>query len=195
METTVFHDLGRMEYQCKHCSAFHWLDEKIDNSSKNNPRFGMCCKHGEVRIPFLQAPPNFLHRLYVSHDEQAREFRANISQYNAALAFTSIGVAVDDEVNRRGHGPPVFRIHGELKHWAGTLLPNQSSSPAYAQLYILDPQLAQQYRMQRNSNLQPSTMFALQNLMQNSNPYSRVFQHAFEILCNHPEAEDYTVNL
>lgn len=195
MEATTSHDLGHMEYQCKHCSALHWFGEKLDSSPKNNPQFGMCCKHGEVRIPFLQSPPNFLCQLFTSHDDQAREFRANISQYNAALAFTSVGVAVDDEVNRRGRGPPVFRIHGELKHWAGTLLPHESSSPAYAQLYILDPQLAQHYRMQRNSNLRPSTMLALQNLMRDINPYSKVFQHAFEILSNYPEAEDYTINL
>ncbi|KAE9390700.1 hypothetical protein BT96DRAFT_833076 [Gymnopus androsaceus JB14] len=184
-----------MEYQCKYCGALHWLNEKLEKSPKRDPQFSMCCKHGEVRIPLLMAPPNFLYRLLISNDEQAKEFRANISQYNTALAFTSVGVAVDDNVNRCGRGPPVFRIHGELKHWAGTLLPKESSSPAYAQLYILDPRVAQQYRMQRNSNLRPETMLAHQNLIRDINPYAKVFQHAFEILQEHPGAEDYSISL
>ena len=48
-------------------------------------------------------------------------------QYNAALAFTSLGVKVDDSVV--GHGPPVFQIHGVLKHFSGSLLLEESVPP------------------------------------------------------------------
>ncbi|THU92008.1 hypothetical protein K435DRAFT_862878 [Dendrothele bispora CBS 962.96] len=91
------------------------------------PEFGMCCKHGQ-----------FLERLHTAFDYQAKEFWENIAQYNSALAFTSVGVLVDDRVNYQGRGPPVFYIHGELKHHSGALLPQEGSAPAYAQLYILD---------------------------------------------------------
>ena len=33
-----------------------------------------------------------------------------------ALAFTSLGVKVDDTVNTGGGDPPTFCIHGELHH-------------------------------------------------------------------------------
>ncbi len=118
-----------------------------------------------------------------------------MAQYNSALAFTSVGVSVDESVNRRGRGPPVFRIHGELKHYSGTLLPRTGTAPAYAQLYILDPQAALQYRMHRNGNLDVDIMLALQNMLRTANPYVAVYEHAFEILSEHPDTEDMSVHL
>ncbi|THV03739.1 hypothetical protein K435DRAFT_561317, partial [Dendrothele bispora CBS 962.96] len=184
-----------MEHMCRYCGALHWLDEKVAKSSRASPEFGMCCKHGEVRIPLLEQPPEYLYRLYTGHDNQAKEFRENISQYNAALAFTSVGVSVDDSVNHRGHGPPVFRIHGELKHLSGSLLPREGSAPSYAQLYIIDPHAALQYRMQRNSNLRQDTMWSLQTLLRAENPYSSIYLHAYEVLRQHPDAPDLSVCL
>ncbi|KAJ3766711.1 hypothetical protein FB446DRAFT_627941, partial [Lentinula raphanica] len=189
------HDLGRMEYLCQSCKALHWLNERIAGSSKSSPQFGMCCKHGEVQIPLLQAPPEYLQILLTSQDYQAKEFRENISQYNSALAFTSMGVSTDDSVNHHGRGPPVFRIHGELKHWSGALLPREGSAPAYAQLYILDPHSALNYRMQRNSNLNRETMEGLQNLIRAINPYSSIYRHAYEILQQYPNVPDFSISL
>ncbi|KAJ3739144.1 hypothetical protein EV360DRAFT_3544, partial [Lentinula raphanica] len=189
------HDLGSMKYACANCGALHWLTEKIDKSPKTSPKFGSCCKHGEVRLPLLQHPPDYLHHLFTGQDYQAKEFRDNIAQYNSALAFTSVGVSIDDSINRRGRGPSIFRIHGELKHWSGTLLPREGTAPAYAQLYILDPHSALNYRMQRNSNLNPSTMEALQTLIRAVNPYSLIYQHAYEILRQYPDAPEYSVSL
>ncbi|KAF6166110.1 hypothetical protein GIB67_023820 [Kingdonia uniflora] len=38
------HDfLGQMDVVCMHCSALHWKDEKLSNSSIINPLFGQCC--------------------------------------------------------------------------------------------------------------------------------------------------------
>ena len=120
----------------------------------------MCCNHGQVVLPLLQQPPAYLHGLLTEQTIDAKEFRENIAQYNAALAFTSIGVTIDENVNR-GCGPYVFKIHGELKHLSGSLLPRESHAPTYAQLYVLDPQAALKYRMHRNSNLDQSIMNAL----------------------------------
>ncbi|KAJ3817348.1 hypothetical protein F5880DRAFT_1451014, partial [Lentinula raphanica] len=159
------------------------------------PQFGMCCKHGEVCIPLLRSPPEYLWLLYTSQDLQAKEFRENIAQYNAALAFTSLGVSIDDSVNHHGRGPPVFRIHGELKHWSGSLLPKEGSAPAYAQLYILDPRSALHYRMQRNDNLKQETMEGLQTLIRAVNPYASIYQHAYEVLQQHPDIPNLSVSL
>jgi hypothetical protein len=52
---------------------------------------------------------------------EAQRFRENIRQYNAALAFTSLGVKVDSAINAGGGGPPTFRIHGKLCHQLGSL--------------------------------------------------------------------------
>jgi hypothetical protein len=107
------HDLGHMEIECPFCRALHWIDERVSHSSKSHPKFGMCCEHGKVKLPPLRVPPLPLFHLFTENSSAAKEFRQNIVQYNAALAFTSMGVNVDRSVI--GRGPPVFRIHGEFE--------------------------------------------------------------------------------
>jgi len=63
-----------------------------------------------------------------------------------------LGVKQDFTIND-GCGPPVFCIHGELKHWSGSLLPDVGYPTAYAQLYIYDPETAMKFFMSRNPNL------------------------------------------
>ena len=142
-----------MDCVCLHCGALHWLLERStgSGSSDANPLFEMCCNSGDIELPPAAPPPWQLSNLFVSATPQADRFRQNIRQYNAALAFTSLGVDVDNSVNEGGGGPPMFRIHGELCHRLGSLLPNHGDRPAYAQLYIYDPHEALEHRMQRNT--------------------------------------------
>jgi hypothetical protein len=95
---------------------------------------------------------------------QAKEFRKNIGQYNTALSFMSLGVKEDQSINNGG-SPPIFRIHGELCHCAGALLPWEGHNPMYAQLYIYEPRAALNYRMQNNTNLRQDTMEVLQRII------------------------------
>ncbi|THV06844.1 hypothetical protein K435DRAFT_636554, partial [Dendrothele bispora CBS 962.96] len=92
-------DLGPMNAVCPYCGALHWMEEKLSNSSKSHPHFGMCCDDGKVQLPLLRAPPRELQDLLQGEDAQCREFRENIWQYNMALAFTSLGANVDLTVN------------------------------------------------------------------------------------------------
>jgi hypothetical protein len=140
-----------MNICCPHCDALHWSDEQVSSSRVGHPEFRMCCAHGKIKLRLLWIPPTPLYNLFTGDYDDAKEFRSNIVQYNAALAFTSLGVKVDESVV--GHGPPVFRIHGELRHLSGSLLPEESVSPCYAQLYIFDPQEAYRHRISRNDNL------------------------------------------
>ncbi|KAF8964922.1 hypothetical protein BDZ97DRAFT_1622190, partial [Flammula alnicola] len=110
-EPMARHDLGRMDVECPHCGALHWMMEKLARSSATSPEFGFCCKSGKIQLPALQAPPEALKALFDGQDEQAKEFRENIWKYNRAFAFTSLKVKEDYSVNQ-GRGPPVFRIQG-----------------------------------------------------------------------------------
>ncbi|KAF5328268.1 hypothetical protein D9758_017841 [Tetrapyrgos nigripes] len=71
-EPVEHHDLGQMEYVCAHCGALHWFQEKLSKSPKNAPEFGMCCKHGEVQLPPLQQPPEYLYRMYTAMTTRLR---------------------------------------------------------------------------------------------------------------------------
>ena len=181
-----------MNIRCPHCDALHWSDERVSSSRVSHPEFRMCCAHAKIKLHPLRIPPTPLYNLFTGDSDDAKEFRSNIVQYNAALAFTSLGVKVDESV--LDHGPPVFRIHGELRHLSGSLLPEDSVAPCYAQLYIFDPQEAYRHRISRNDNLSLRTMRILQQVMSDNNAYAPIYQHAYEILRIY-DAPDYTVKL
>jgi len=87
-------------------------------------------------LPPMAPPPEQLIYFFTAATPQADKFRQNIRQYNAALAFTSLGVKVDNSVNEGGGGP------------------------VYAQSYIYDPREALEHRMQRNATPDHHGMFA-----------------------------------
>jgi hypothetical protein len=192
LDSLHVNDLGNMNICCPFCGAFHWIDERVSSSTVSHPQFGMCCGHGKVELPSLRVPPLPLYNLFTGATAQSKEFRTNIVRYNAALAFTSLGVKVDDSI--AGRGPPVFRIHGELRHRSGSLLPEESEHPCYAQLYVYDPNMAYQHRIFRNDDLSLTTMRVLQQLLCDYNAYTPIYQHAHEILQRY-DAPDYTVKL
>ena len=129
-----------MNVLCPECYAFHFCNEQAFNG-----HFGTCCDGGQVQLPLLSNPPRVLSGLYEGDDAAANEFRANITQYNAALAFTSLGVdELDYSINHYGSRNWVFRIHGNLYHLSGALEPPPGEPPTYAQLYFYDPTVALQ---------------------------------------------------
>jgi hypothetical protein len=109
-----------MDVECPFFSAFLWLDECLSNSSKINPKFGLCCYQGKVKPSYLNPIPLELRQLLTHEDSRGPAFCNHIRKYNQALAFTSIGRHVDDTLNH-GHGPYSFRLHGELIHQVGSL--------------------------------------------------------------------------
>ena len=176
------HDLGRIEHPCHHCGALHWILERstAKGSTIANPLFEMCCGSGNIELPLMAPPPQQLRDLFTVAAPLAARFRQHIRQYNSALAFTSLGVQVDNSINRGG-GPPTFRIHGELCHQLGSLSPRHGNNPVYAQLYIYDPQEALDHRMQRNSTLDPIIMETLQDLILTNHRWANIFKHAMEV--------------
>ena len=109
-DTLPANNLDIMNIHCPFCGALHWLDERVSSSRAGHPQFGTCCAHGKVKLPFLRVPPAPLYNLYTGDTPQAKEFRANIVQYNVALAFTSLGVKVDRSVVGLAFGGFIDRI-------------------------------------------------------------------------------------
>ena len=130
-----------------------------------------------------------LYNLFVNATNAAKEFRENIAQYNAALAFTSLGVDIDRSVV--GRGPSVFRIHGELTHLSGSLLPERGQPASYAQLYVYDPHAAYCFRVIRNENLSLATLASLQHVLRVHHKYSHLYQHAYEVLQQYDNPDCY----
>jgi len=71
-------DMVLMNVICWHCKAYHWVEERLRNSSITSPKFGMCCLQGKVALPQLQEPPLILHRLPNHEDHRAKYFLEHI---------------------------------------------------------------------------------------------------------------------
>src|SRR6266850_3142779 len=179
----VVHDLKAMNVECTFCCALLWLDERLSNSSKINPRFGICCYQGKVKPPYYNPIPPELHWLLTHDDARERGFRNHIHNYNQALAFTSVGRKVDNTLNHTGGGPYSFRLFGELIHQAGSLIPPPGKPPAWAQLYIYDSAQALNYCIghSANSTLDRNIMQTLQDMLYRHHPSVLLYKHAFQI--------------
>ena len=111
-----------MDVECPNCSALHWMDEKLTNSSLHQLRFGTCCLQGKIRLPLLKVPPPVIRALYDGNDAKSISFRTYTREYNACNAFTSLGAKLDQKV-LTGRGPRSFIIHGELRYRTESLIP------------------------------------------------------------------------
>ncbi|PIA29092.1 hypothetical protein AQUCO_06300048v1 [Aquilegia coerulea] len=105
------HYLGKMDVICPSCSAYHWLDERLTKSTKKKSFFGMCCLQAKIKLPLLTPLPSAIKLLYEGRNSLARSFRKDIRSYNAANAFSSLGVSMDKRI-LKGRGPTSFTIHG-----------------------------------------------------------------------------------
>lgn len=115
-----------------------FYNERI-NKQRNTivPDFSLCCGHGKVKLPPLQEPPIIMKKLLSGEDSRSKHFTQNIRGYNMMFSFTSMGGKIDNTVNN-GSGPYVFKLHGLNYHRIGSLLPEEGSTPKFAQLYIYD---------------------------------------------------------
>ena len=123
-------------------------------------------------------------------------FKDKIRQYNAAFAFTSLGVKVDHKITN-APGPYCFRINGDLHHLSGALLPPAAQENTYAQIYIHDAAEQLQIRQRNNTNLNSVVMTQLQGMLNTHHPYVPLYKQAFQIMREKPadQQQDVTVTL
>ncbi|KNZ72420.1 hypothetical protein J132_03386 [Termitomyces sp. J132] len=182
------HYLGPMTVICPHCQALHFDAEKLTKSTRNSPKFGMCCLQGQVNLPRLRDAPADLLNLLHGHHPLSNTFKTSIRQYNAAFAFTSLGVKIDHAITN-APGPYSFRINGELHHLTGALLPIEGNLPVYAQLYFYDHNQQLAFRQQNNPRLDPQIMASLQDMLARVNPFIGLYKQARQIMGEVPEGQ------
>ncbi len=88
--------LGNRDVPCSKCGVHMWARKRLARSSERSPTFFLCCKRGTVRLPLLQETPDPLRLYHESNLPQHKRFREQIRVYNSALAFTFVGVKLDD---------------------------------------------------------------------------------------------------
>ncbi|TFK37141.1 hypothetical protein BDQ12DRAFT_576930, partial [Crucibulum laeve] len=185
-----------MEAECPDCGAYHWKAERLSSSSNRRPKYGTCCLSGKIQLPSLGDTPDELQRLL--HKDHS-VMNHNIRQYNNALAMTSLGCKIDNSIHD-GHGPYVFKVHGALHHYAGSLIPNQGVPKKYAQLYIYDSSTDAGVGDRiaahtANRNLNQDVMRELQNMLYNHHYGVQQYKAAYELTRNIPANENCKIAL
>ena len=129
-DLVMVHNLGWLTIQCPDCHALHWLAERLYHSSNSNPNSGMCCTQGKISLPPLHHPsPELAHLL---RSPEGSQFCSKICTYNNALAMTLVSRTLNKSLNAAEGGPFSFRLHGEVIHRTGSLLPQEGQQPLYA---------------------------------------------------------------
>ncbi|KAJ4811676.1 hypothetical protein LUZ62_024242 [Rhynchospora pubera] len=128
----VLLDFGDPDQVCPDCHALYWSREKSGTT------YTLCCRGGRVSLPTIEDPPEPLASLLdSSNGPDSVHFITAIRTYNSMFAFTSMGVRLDQHINRTA-GPYVFRISSQVCHRIGSLTPPEGQRPSYAQLYFYD---------------------------------------------------------
>jgi hypothetical protein len=166
-----------MNVPCRKCGALHWIGERTTSSTDEAPEFTGCCKNGDVVLPPIQDPPPQLQELYQSTDHIPTQFRDKIRHYNGALAFTSVMCNTNAHV-QGGYLP--FQIQGELYHLQGPLENAPGRAPRYSQLWILDPEIANNVRCDHDRDINRSTLNELTDVLQQVNPFIDIYKTAHE---------------
>jgi hypothetical protein len=118
---------GAMNVTYIHCGTFHWSSERLKRSSSSSPIFGSCCHHNKVVLDHLPEPPLPFKLLFTLHSTKAKQFRANIRQYNGALSFTLFTANIVN-INVGSRGPWVWKSGYTIYHRIGTVEPAHDNS-------------------------------------------------------------------
>ncbi|UYV78395.1 hypothetical protein LAZ67_16001173 [Cordylochernes scorpioides] len=141
-EQFTFLQIGHMDKQCLHCTAFKY----------NGERSGMCCSAGKVRIPDLPEPPEALRTLFDGSSPHSAEFMQRVRHYNNAFQMTSFGCG--SRVVLPGY-MPTFTVQGQVYHRIGSVLPPLNSDsrqlqPAFLQVFFIGDSSAEVATRHRN---------------------------------------------
>lgn len=193
-------NFGRPIYKCQYCKALLWCEERLNsNKGTTTPTFGICCKQGKIDLPPLREPPPYLRNLLRSEGQDSVNFKENIRSYNSMFSFTSMGGVVDKEINT-SKGPYVFRLHGQNYHHIGTLLPEGTDKPRFAQLYIynteneVDNRISASRCNDSKSTVDPNIVKELKVMLDDNNILAKTFRMARDRF-QEGDYHDYTLRM
>jgi hypothetical protein len=125
-----------MNAQCSFCQALKFPGEVPS----------LCCRQEastNLKQFLPRRPPEQVWRLFNGTHPLSNFFKENIRHFNQALSFATF---VKEKNNDNRHndrtpsssGPPVIRIHGQVYHVMGSLLPAEGTEAVHCQVYFHD---------------------------------------------------------
>jgi hypothetical protein len=120
---------------------------------------------------------------------EAKHFREHIRAYNNIFSFSSLGVKIDRSV-WGPKGVHTFRVHGELCHLMGSLLPVPGTPAAFLQIYVFESdssaEAARRLEILDYFRPDPSLVERLQTMLWEYNPICQTLKFAKECLSSNP---------
>ncbi|GFR98287.1 hypothetical protein ElyMa_004497600 [Elysia marginata] len=139
---------------------------------------GICCNNGKV-IPQVYPPlPEYLSALSNQDSTDSEHFLSNAKKYNCVFQLTSFGC---NKVTVAGWNPS-FRIHGQVCHRVGALLPVQDAKPTFLQKYFIDGDADSEVdaRMSIVGGLRQNVVMSIQTELHEFNNYIRELKTAYQ---------------
>ncbi|GFV21568.1 ATP-dependent DNA helicase [Trichonephila clavipes] len=166
------HNCSKMENICLKCGGLYFGAEKNARGAYTH-----CCHNGKIIEKASTYPVEMKGLMDGSHD-LSQHFK-NIRSYNSALSFASMGAQI---VPPAGRGAYRFRIHGQIYHRVSHLHPAKAEEK-FAQLYVLDSELATCRRMERceNSECNPEPMRSIDEVIRRVNPFAATYTMMWEL--------------
>ncbi|KAL4287547.1 hypothetical protein AHAS_Ahas19G0197100 [Arachis hypogaea] len=138
---------------------------------------------GKVTLPLLPVPPTLLVLYLDGVDEQAMHYQKHIRAFNGMFSFTSMAGKIQYTLNK-GTAPPMFVISGQNYHSIGSLMPQQSSKPKFAQLYFYDMENEVQNRIDaigysyHHNSIDQTIVADLNGMLDSHNSLAKSFRYA-----------------
>ena len=140
------HYIGELNVKCRHCGALHFAAEL-----PSDHEFSTCCHKGKIKLDKLPQYPEYLYNMLTNQHVMSKHFNENIRSYNGASSFGSFGEK-NGRTIAKNRGTYCYAIHGQVYHSTSALYPNDPDIHKYAQLYVIDPEIALSKRLGHPAN-------------------------------------------
>ncbi|EGF97230.1 uncharacterized protein MELLADRAFT_70124 [Melampsora larici-populina 98AG31] len=186
------YNLGPANMACQHCGALRWPQERTNyETARKSNVFSNCCKQGDVTIPLAyfegSTLPEELMGLYTGIDPDSIDFHKDLSVYNNLVSFASLGSHVDNSVAGQ-KGTYCFRVHRQLHHNLGSLLPQDPNNPCFAQIFIVGDGAEEEVKMRQSQatkkkkDININLLKRLQDIVNKFNPIAVFLKDNAEII-------------
>jgi hypothetical protein len=153
---------------CQHCGSKKFPDELSS----------ICCNNGNISLDAIPEPPECIKSLLDGSHADSKHFLTNARKYNNAFAMTSFS---SKSGNTQGW-TPTFRIHGQVYHTIGSLLPDNDMHK-YMQIYFLDSTSEETAtRMNIHTGLKASILQSVQSELHANNYWVNTFRTARDVI-------------
>lgn len=168
-----YYDSGKIgDKVCQHCR----------NKLLTGDKKCWSCYDGRVELPpFKEYPPEYK-RLVTGKSADSKNFIRNENKYNSLFAFASVS-AGREKCNPGGPMPVL--LNGEFHRQIGSMLAGDNQVPSFDQLYIMDSDKANDYRLNNPviENLpkkDPHLFYVLDKLIRANHPMSGILTNSYE---------------